>query len=265
MKPLTRLESLIADIVERPAWLLSARRLHPLDLTTALTKGMEDRAVRLADRVLAPDSYNLRLNPVDASTFADALPVLERELGAYLGRTVAERDLSCHRPPTVKIAVDEGVKPGKIEVTAAFSGTSHEPAPALGTRRLPRNEAVRQRQPYHDGTPARSPAAPAPALQLLGEDGRVVRAFSFNDKSVTRGQMVIGRRAGADISLPDGKVSREHARLSQHAGGYVLTDLQSLNGTYVNGMPVQGQRLLNDGDILEIGHFRLKFVAVLHG
>src|SRR5947209_3991301 len=116
MKPLSRLESLIAEIVERPAWGLSPRRVHPLELSTALVKAMEARAVRLTDRILAPDTYELRLNSADVSAFADTLHVLERELADFLLRTFDERDVSCNLPPSVKIVGDPVVRPGKIEV-----------------------------------------------------------------------------------------------------------------------------------------------------
>src|SRR5947209_19174268 len=97
MKPLSRLESLIAEILERPAWALSPRKLHPLELTGALTREMEGRAVRLVDRVLAPDAYEILIHPTDLAAFGDARPVLEQELADYLSRTVVERDISTNR------------------------------------------------------------------------------------------------------------------------------------------------------------------------
>ena len=63
MKALARLESFIQDLIERPAWLLSQRRLHPIELAQALTRALEAGALTLADRVLVPDRYTLRLSP----------------------------------------------------------------------------------------------------------------------------------------------------------------------------------------------------------
>jgi S-DNA-T family DNA segregation ATPase FtsK/SpoIIIE len=49
------------------------------------------------------------------------------------------------------------------------------------------------------------------------------------------GSVVLGRGANADIPLPDGDVSRRHCLLERSAGGIVVTDLSSRNGTFVDG------------------------------
>ena len=49
------------------------------------------------------------------------------------------------------------------------------------------------------------------------------------------GDLVIGRRRGDDIELPFADVSEPHARLTRGERGWLLTDLGSANGTYVNG------------------------------
>src|SRR5581483_4399823 len=134
MKPLSRIEALIAEIVERPAWLLSARRLHPLELTGALTRALEERAVRLADRVIAPDDYELRLNPADYAAFAEMRPLLERELAEYLARTVAERDLPCNRPPRVSHVESTEPRPGRVLVSASFSQAPQPEQTVVGYR-----------------------------------------------------------------------------------------------------------------------------------
>src|SRR5579875_420692 len=121
MKSLSRLERLIAEIVERPAWLLSARRLHPLELSALLTRALEERALRLADRIIAPDDYTIALHPDDLAAFGDAVPVLERELADFLARLIVERDLSSNRPPAVRLVASPELRPGRAEVTAHFS------------------------------------------------------------------------------------------------------------------------------------------------
>ncbi|MHB8576165.1 MAG: FhaA domain-containing protein [Dehalococcoidia bacterium] len=256
MKPLSRLESLIAEIVERPAWGLSQRRVHPLELTTALIKAMERRAVRLADRILAPDQFELHLNPADLAGFADAQPLLERELGDYLLRTFEERDLSCNLPPAVSLAGDDHVKAGKIQVTARFSPTP-EPADRTAIRRPHSvvNGAAPAVWPATVVSIAVEPRARTAALDLLGLDGGVVRSFRLD-----RPRLIIGRRSSTDIPLQDIGVSREHARLERDGVGYAIVDLNSTNGTFVNDQPISGRRVLRDGDVVSVGRFRLRFV-----
>lgn len=76
-----------------------------------------------------------------------------------------------------------------------------------------------------------------------------------------RAEMVIGRQDDCDIALDDRKVSRQHACIRREREGYVLTDLHSKNGTFVNGDPVSGEQPLQDGDIIQIAlSCRLTFV-----
>src|SRR3990172_8829951 len=65
---------------------------------------------------------------------------------------------------------------------------------------------------------------------------------------------VIGRQGEASLSVPSPTVSRRHAEL--HFAGDVLhlIDTGSTNGTYVNGIRVQGGCVVNHGDLLQFGH-----------
>jgi len=63
----------------------------------------------------------------------------------------------------------------------------------------------------------------------------------------------IGRSAQAAIPLRDGSVSRRHAVIAPGAGGWVLSDLGSQNGTRLNGQKVTGPTPLHDGDAVTVG------------
>jgi len=67
-------------------------------------------------------------------------------------------------------------------------------------------------------------------------------------------EMIIGRAGRATILLRDDGISRQHARLRRVADGFVLEDLQSRNGTYLNGNRVTEPTLLRDGDKIHLGH-----------
>ncbi|MFO1352363.1 MAG: GGDEF domain-containing protein [Gammaproteobacteria bacterium] len=71
-------------------------------------------------------------------------------------------------------------------------------------------------------------------------------------------EMVIGRTTVAQIVLNEANVSRQHARLTVSENTVLVEDLDSTNGTYVNGLPIT-QCVLQDGDILGIGKTILKF------
>ncbi len=74
--------------------------------------------------------------------------------------------------------------------------------------------------------------------------------------------LVLGRIQPADILIDIAAVSRKHARISRDISGYIIEDLDSRNGTYVNGERIQGSRVLSNGDILRLGmDVDLKLVA----
>jgi len=68
----------------------------------------------------------------------------------------------------------------------------------------------------------------------------------------------IGRGTDCDIVIPDPQVSRLHARLEKAGEGWVILDLESRNGTLVNGEAV-AEKLLNPGDIIQFGGTSLKY------
>ena len=75
-----------------------------------------------------------------------------------------------------------------------------------------------------------------------------------------RPENLIGRTTYADICLPDGSVSRRHARITAANGAFWVVDLGSTNTTHVNGRPIRKHEL-TDGDELELGSWRLRFTA----
>jgi pSer/pThr/pTyr-binding forkhead associated (FHA) protein len=88
---------------------------------------------------------------------------------------------------------------------------------------------------------------------------------------LTRDDYSIGRKEGNTIRLTERNVSRDHAKLSRKAngaapppppspperGGYVLEDLTSYNGVYVNGLRVAHSQDLQHGDLIQIGDYRI--------
>lgn len=63
----------------------------------------------------------------------------------------------------------------------------------------------------------------------------------------------IGRAQGNTVTLGDDMVSRNHALIRRENDGYVLVDLGSANGTFVNGRPISSPTTLNDGDEIKFG------------
>ena len=66
-------------------------------------------------------------------------------------------------------------------------------------------------------------------------------------------QLTIGRDATNEITINDAEISRRHARLTFQGGKYVLEDLGSTNGTFVNGQRLAGPRVLKAGEVVQFG------------
>ncbi len=93
------------------------------------------------------------------------------------------------------------------------------------------------------------------ALVIRAGGGRVGESFGLTGE-----RMSVGRRPDADVFLDDVTVSRDHAVIVRRGGEYFLDDLGSLNGTYVNRQRVDSRKL-EDGDELQIGKYKLTYLA----
>lgn len=88
---------------------------------------------------------------------------------------------------------------------------------------------------------------------IISEKGGAERTEGF-DKS----EINVGRVQGNDLVLPKGNVSKHHARLLFRDGRFIVTDLKSTNGTYVNGRKIAQATIVREGDKIYIGDFVLR-------
>jgi uncharacterized membrane protein len=72
---------------------------------------------------------------------------------------------------------------------------------------------------------------------------------------------VLGRSPRSHVPVDDGRVSAEHARIERQGQAYVLRDLGSRNGTYVNGRRVSGAVVLHPGDQVRVGQTNFAFIV----
>ena len=70
--------------------------------------------------------------------------------------------------------------------------------------------------------------------------------------TLTNDELLIGRGTDADVVLPERQVSRYHLKIHYRDGRYFLEDLDSKNGTFLNGQQVKGTVSLQDGDEIQI-------------
>lgn len=95
---------------------------------------------------------------------------------------------------------------------------------------------------------------------LLVRRGRVAGSRFLLEEPVT----TLGRHPDSAIFLDDVTVSRRHAEITRTDAGFVVRDLGSLNGTYLNRSRVDQAPLAN-GDELQVGSFKLSFFSAEEG
>ncbi len=172
------------------------------------------------DRVM-PNDIEVRINPVDVRALGVATGELEREL--LLAARDHAREASCRfeGPLRVVITPTKDAQKGTIEV---FATTEHAvPGIPPGTLVYPSGYRL--------------------DLAANGAEG-----------------IVLGRDIASDVVIEDDKASRSHARLRPSPQGWIVEDLDSTNGTRVNGFRTSAQ-LLSDGDHVTVGATTFLFDA----
>ena len=119
--------------------------------------------------------------------------------------------------------------------------------------------AVVSSQPSEIATPATG--ARAAGDSTPARSGRLVVEIGpdAGKEFPLRGTMRIGRSEDSEITLADAQASRHHAAISPEPGGFTIQDLNSSNGTFVNGRELDEPRLLKDGDRLRVANTVLAF------
>jgi hypothetical protein len=242
MRLLTAIERFFERLFERPSARLFRARLQPVQIQRRIERAMELERLSGSERTLVPNRFRVALNPADLAAFADITGSLAAELAdAALAFARSHRYALTDRP-RVELVSDPRVHPGEVGVVASFADPEAATAGAVGaTRRV--DEPVDNRTmvfnvPHVD--------APLATLREVRSDG-TERTVSIDGRPLT-----IGRASENGLVLRDSRVSRFHGRLQARRGALVYTDLESTNGSRVNGVPVT-EVVLGEGDRIEVG------------
>jgi len=148
------------------------------------------------------------------------------------------------------------------------------PPPNMAPSALPTTPMPAQQRPSQppgmavaDTDPAGRPVATAAQVAALtapaGYGKFVVTSSNFagRELELTRPQMIIGRTDENDLVINHRSISRNHAKVTRdpETQRYTISDLQSSNGVRVNGQDY-GKVELRRGDVVDLGHVRLRFV-----
>ena len=256
MPPLAALERFFERLFERPTARFFRTRLQPVQLQRRIERAMESERLAASDRTLVPNRYTVHLNPDDVAGFGEFGSTLAAELAdGALVFARAHRYTLVDRP-RVELVSDPAVERADIVVRARFAdpvaGRSAEPGATAEP--APDEDAATNTMVF---TVPR-PEAPRARLRLI-QPGTSERVVELDGRTVT-----LGRATDNGLVLTDGRVSRHHGRISVRRGTLVYTDLQSTNGSRVNGTAID-EVVLGVGDRIEVGDTLLVIETVEPG
>jgi hypothetical protein len=250
MSILSEFEDRVANAVEGLFAGAFRSPVQPVELAKALARAMDDGRAVGVGKVYAPVSYTVALSREDKRNLGEFTGTLEGELATYLAGHAREAGYALPAKPTVRFDVHNDLKLGRFRVSADL-------APLAG------QDEDRPAAIPHDPAAAAAPVAgraPAPGPGASGGTEGATVTVGDHDVALRGPRMVIGRLYDCDICLPDHNVSRQHTALVASWGGWGVEDLESTNGTYVNGERVASAPLA-DGDVIEVGTTRLVYHA----
>ncbi|GAB6273330.1 MAG: DUF3662 and FHA domain-containing protein [Peptococcaceae bacterium] len=237
-------------------------RVHPLEIAKKLTREMRNRKRISINHTYVPNKYLVYLNPEDMQAVTPIVPLFIRELKEYLEKKAAEKKHILIAPLQIFFQADENLEIGQLHVEGSFEevktnkGTGVENELPL-TKKEEENKDDEKNtlcyKPIKNVIPAQN-NFPEPKGQLMLNTGTADGKTFYLKAS----PMIIGRHESCDIILNDHSVSRHQAKIEYQQGKYILTDLASTNGTFVNGKRITTQPL-KDGDTIKAGTSLLFF------
>ena len=237
-----RFERTLGQVFEGWTARILRARLQPVQIAKRLIRAMESQQTISLAKTFVPNSYVVSLSPADFSEFEPYRRSLERDLAEALLGAARERGFTLLSFPTVEIERDDDVARGDVRVSSALidaSGDEVTPdSPELGPVAAGHTMVLDREALLHD-----RPRAPRAFIEVVSERRRIPLGVD---------PVAIGRDGENDLVLDDRRVSRRHAEIRLRLGRYTLYDLQSTNGTYVNGRRV-AEIVLSDGDRVQIG------------
>lgn len=220
-------------------------RLQPVQIAKRVIRAMESHQTISLAKTFVPNSYVVSLSPVDYAQFEQYKRSLERDLAEAVLGAARDRNLTLLAYPTVELEQDDDVTPGDLRVACALVDASGEEVPSDDAGRLGGVAAGHTMVLDRDALLRDRPRAPRGVI--VAKEGTVRREVVLSADPIT-----VGRDTKNDIVLDDRRVSRRHAEVRLRLGRYTLYDLQSTNGTFVNGRRI-AEMVLSDEDRITIG------------
>ncbi len=253
MSVLKSIEAKIEGLFEGVFGRAFRTHVQPVELARKLAKEMDEHRAVSVSRVYVPNEYSIYLSSGDREQFSSYEGSLIGELQECLVEHARRESYVTITPPRVLIKTDDDLSIGEfgiatrtVEPEGAIAAAAARPAPVESGQTM----IYKARAPVE--TQAVSPAE-------LGVEREVVTlTVDGTEHAISQRTVTLGRSRECDIRVDDANVSRRHAEVRQEGATYWLVDLDSTNGTELNGRRVTRAKL-SDGDRIGLGGAELVF------
>lgn len=184
------------------------------------------------DSKSAPSMYAIKVNPAAAEQWKKD-PRLVEELTQIVRQVASEMDITFETPPAIHIQPEPSLGPEDVQITATFPS-----APVAETQAFDSALA----EPKTDELPKN-------AFLIIGGE----RVFPLKTAVIN-----IGRRADNNLVIDDPRISRYHSQIRAIRARFVIFDLNSTGGTFVNGERTS-QSVLYPGDVISLAGLPIIF------
>jgi hypothetical protein len=222
---LDRIEARLEAFIESSLYFLPVDQKQ-VALAHQLVAAIEHAIVQGADGgLIIPNQFTVKLNPLSLSIW-ESRPGLIDSLTRILHDSAKEAGLTFLSTPNLQLEADHTLAQDHFEIFATTRSHAVEETGVV---------------PVMDGRNSQDRQIPQAFVILNGTTTIPLSLAVIN----------IGRRSDNQITIDDPRVSRTHAQLRAVRGRYVLFDLNSTGGTFVNATRIT-QQVLNPGDVISI-------------
>jgi len=201
---------------------------------SSLKQARQADEMRDYDVAVAQYTTQLRKHPSDREAQLGLERAKLRASDAHLGRGRRLFSLGKYDDAVLELQIASDLNPTNGDADRDLRAARAAPAPVA---------------------PSRAVGVPQLLVLAAGQTGYQV-GQQFNLRNPT----LLGRDPGSDIPVEDDFVSAQHLRLLAGGSGWLAHDLNSTNGTRINGIRLVGTSPLKPGDILDVGRLRLRFM-----
>lgn len=248
---LDRFEHGLERLLEGTTGALFRQKLQPAEIGKKLERAMLDNQRASVGSRIVPNAYTVHLHPKDFAQVASYASGLSRQMEAWLAQVATRRELTVLDKIEVEIVEDSSASQRNPRIEAAITDHPHGVPQRRGSR------------------PQRGPSRPSPAqatsvfeVARPSTAGAPMYFSATNGRTfdIPEGTSTVGRSPDNTIVLDSPDVSRRHARLERSGGHLRIYDLNSTNGTRINGEAVHISDV-QEGDEVRIGSQVLELIT----